>query len=359
MNIKIKFKFTIILALIAIIITGCVKTKEIEKYSVRLIEDHMFDTVVQFILYTDDENEFNSYVEIIKNRFEYYHKLYDKYNEYEDINNIKTINKNAGLEPVKVNQEIIDLLSFSLNLYDETYQKNNIAMGPVLEVWHDYREMYSDPFEYPSDNTESKLPPLELLESKAKFTNIKDIIIDDVNNTVLLNNENMSIDVGGVAKGYATERIVKELEESGLDNFVISAGGNVRAVGYSRDANGKEKLWNTGITNPFDPSSESIGNVHVTGKSVVSSGDYQRFYWYNNQRYSHIIDPATLYPGTNYAQVSICVEDSGLADYLSTEIFLLPYEEGLELAKKFNAEVLWVFMDGETRATSDFFNTNK
>lgn len=358
MNKKIKIKY-IIIALFIITLTGCMKTKEIEKFSVRLVEDYMFDTVVQFILYTDNEKDFNLYVEKIKERFEFYHKLYDKYNEYEGVNNIKTINENAGIEPVKVDQEIIDLLSFSLNLYNKTYKKNNIAMGPVLEVWHDYREMYSDPFEYPSDNTESELPPLELLNNKAKYANIEDIIIDDINNTVFLKNENMSIDVGGVAKGYATERIVRELEEGGLKDFVINAGGNVRVVGYSRDADGKERLWNTGITNPFDLSAKSISNVQVTDKSVVSSGNYQRFYWHNNQRYNHIIDPSTLYPGTEYAQITVCVEDSGLADYLSTEIFLLPYEKGLEIAKKFNAEVLWIFMDGEIRATSDFFKLDK
>ena len=345
----------LLLGISAGILSGCSSKVEIEKYSVQLIEDHMFDTVVQFIVFTDNEDEFETYTEELKDQFAYYHKQYDKYNLHPGINNIKSINEAAGTAEIEVSQDVIDLLLYAKNLYQETSKKNNIALGAVLEVWHDYRDRYSDTFEYPQDNTESEIPPQDLLESKRKHTNMDNLIINDDDNTVLIKDPEMSIDVGGVAKGYATEKIAQSLIEKGLENFAISAGGNVRVHGYSYGNNGEKRPWNTGVTDPIDRSNPSIANVISTTGSVVSSGDYERFYWYNQKRYSHIIDGDTFLPGLNFAQVTVYTEHSGLADYLSTELFLLSKEEGEKIADKFNAEVLWVYHDGTIEQTSDFF----
>ncbi|MFH5834467.1 FAD:protein FMN transferase [Proteiniclasticum sp. C24MP] len=350
-------KFCGLLMLIGIsvgILSGCSSSK-IEKHSIRMVEDHMFDTVVTFIVYTDDEEEFSYFTKELKEQYAYYHKLYDKYNSYPGLNNIKSINEAAGTAEIEVSQDIIDLLSYAKEMHYETGGKNNIALGAVLEVWHDYRDLYSDPFEYPKENISSEIPPEDLLESKREHIDIENVIIDDISNTVFLKDPEMSIDVGGVAKGFATEKIAQHLIEKGLENFAISAGGNVRVHGYSFGENGEKRPWNTGITDPIDRSNPSIANVITTSGSVVSSGDYERFYWYDQKRYSHIIDGDTLLPGLNYAQITVYTEDSGLADYLSTEIFLLPKEEGEKIAEKFNAEVLWVYHDGTIEQTSDFF----
>lgn len=344
----------LLLLVMSLILSGCSATK-IEKFSVKLIEDEMFDTVVTFITYTEDEQEFDQYTEELKKEYAYYHKLYDKYHTYPGINNIRTINEAAGVSEVVVDQEIIDLLVFAKKMYTETNQKNNIAIGAVLEVWHEYRDRFSDVYDYPKENTESEIPSLELLESRRDHINIEDMVIDDEKNTVFLKDPEMSIDVGGVAKGYATELIAQKFIEKGLENFVISAGGNVRAHGYSYGNDGKKRPWNTGLTDPFNQSNPSIANVSITTGSVVTSGDYERFYWHDQKRYSHIIDGDTLYPGFNFAQITVYVEDSGVADYLSTELFLLPYEEGMALAERFGAEVFWVYHDGSTKSTSDFF----
>lgn len=349
-----KIQILILVLLTILSLLGCssnIKTK----YTEHLIEDEMFDTVIQFILYTERESEFKEYTGKVKEEFTYYHKLFDKYNTYPGINNIKTINDSAGIQPVFVEQPIIDLLLFAKELHEKTEGKNNIALGAVLKVWHNYRDMYGDPEEYDENNDDSKIPlPVEL-EQLRPHTDLSKLIIDDEKNTVYIEDPKMSIDVGGVAKGYATEQVVRKFEDEGLTDFVVNAGGNVRVSGYSYGNNGKKRLWNTGVKDPLNPSNPSIANVQIKSGSLVSSGNYERFFWHDGKKYSHIIDNDTLFPSFLYAQVSIYHEDSGVADYLSTELFLLPFEEGKAVAEKLGAEVLWVGLDGTVQTTSDFF----
>lgn len=333
---------------------GCTATKK-TKYTEHLIGDEMFDTVIQFILYTEEEDEFGAYTEKVKNEFIYYHKLYDKYHTYPGINNIKTINDSAGIAPVKVEQPIIDLLKFSKEMHEKTSGKTNIALGAVLKIWHDYRERYSDIEEYDEHNTSSKIPSKEELNQLRKNTDISKLIIDEEAMTVFIEDPDMSIDVGGIAKGYATEQVAKMLESEGLEDFVVNAGGNVRVSGYSYGENGKKRLWNTGVKDPLIQSNPSTANIRINSGALVSSGNYERFYWYDGKKYSHIIDDDTLYPSFEYAQVTIYHEDSAIADFLSTELYLLPIDQGKSIAKKFNAEVLWIEPDGTIHVTSDFF----
>ena len=138
--------------------------KVYEKYSSTFLDT--FDTVTTVVGYTETEEEFNNYVGKIHDRLLELHKLYDKYNDYEGINNIKTINDNAGVKPVKVSKDIIDLIIFSKNLYDEVGTETNIAMGSVLKIWHDYRE------EGESDPINAKIPPMEELLAASEHTDI-------------------------------------------------------------------------------------------------------------------------------------------------------------------------------------------
>ena len=132
-----------------------------------------FDTWTQVVAYTKSEEEFNQYFEQIHNRFQEQHKLYDIYNTYEGINNIKTINDQAGKQPVKVDQEIIDLILFSKEWYQRTGGKMNIAMGSVLKIWHDYR---TEGLDMPE---KAALPPLEMLEAAAQHTDINQVNVNE------------------------------------------------------------------------------------------------------------------------------------------------------------------------------------
>lgn len=339
--------------LIFAFLTGCQNEppteQEYEKYSYTMYDT--FNTVSQVIGYAKSEEEFNKYAEQIHVRMQELHKLYDKYNDYEGVNNIKTINDNAGVKPVKVDKEIIDLILFCKKNYEEIGTKTNIAMGSVLEIWHDYRE------EGTSNPENAKIPPMDDLLAANEHTDIDNVIVDVENSTVYLNDPLMSIDVGAVAKGYATEIVVQEVMQEGFVSGALNAGGNVRAFGKPMD--GIKDKWSIGIQDPDkytfgDPADRHLDVIYLTDASVVTSGDYDRFYKVGDMVLHHLIDSETLMPGSYFRAVTVVTENSGMADFLSTTVFLLPYEEGRALVESLGVEAMWIFKDRSIKTTDGF-----
>lgn len=316
-----------------------------EKYSDSFLD--AFDTVTVLVAYTRNEEEFDSYFTRIHQRFQELHHLYDIYREYPGINNIKTINDNAGIKPVKVDDEIIDLILFAKEWYHQTHGKTNIAMGAVLSIWHKYREAGRN------DPELAELPPMEELKAALQHTDIDKVIVDKENGTVYLTDSKMRLDVGAVAKGYATELVAKEMATQGLKSAMISAGGNIRAIGKPLD--GIRERWGVGIQDPSASIFSEDGLldvVFINNASVVSSGDYQRYYMVDGRPFHHLIDPVTLMPADYYRTVSVVAADSGVADFLSTELFLLPFAESKALAESLDGvNALWVMPDGKVEAT--------
>lgn len=316
-----------------------------QKYSESFFD--AFDTVTTVVVYAKSEAEFRTYYDIVESRFRELHRLYDIYNTYPGINNLKTVNDNAGVRPVEVDQRIIDLIESAREWRERTGGKANIAMGAVLRIWHDYREHGRD---FPD---EASLPPMEELVKAARHTDLEKVVVDKEAGTVYLEDPEMSLDVGAVAKGYATELVVRELVAAGLKSGMVSAGGNVRAIGMPFD--GVRKRWGVGIQDPdrFVFADDALLDVvYINDASVVSSGDYERYYIVDGEVYHHLIDPDTLMPAEHYRAITVVTEDSGLADFLSTALFLMPYEESRAVADSLDGvEALWVMPDGEVRVT--------
>jgi len=338
-----KIKLMILTLLAGLTLSSC--SREPQKYEGSFL--FLFNTVTEVVAYADNKEEFNELAGFIHDELEVYHKLYDIYNSYDGINNLKTINDNAGIKPVKVDKKIIDLLKLSVKAYEISDGRVNVGMGSVLEIWHEYREQGIE------DPQNAKLPPMDLLIEANKHTDLNNLIIDETNSTVYLKDSEMRLDVGAIAKGYATECVVQEAIEKGYTDFLLSVGGNVRAVG----GKGKEKLpWNVGIQNPDkEAEQQSLYTLALKDLSLVSSGNYERYYTVDGKIYHHIIDPDTLMPAGYFTAVSVVCEDSGMADMLSTAIYCMPYEEGLALIESLdNTEALWVFPDKTMKYSSGF-----
>ncbi|NLP26664.1 MAG: FAD:protein FMN transferase [Clostridiales bacterium] len=307
----------------------------------------LFDTVTQVVAYTETKEEFDNLSSIIYNSLKEYHELFDIYNNYENLNNLKTINDNAGIAAVKVNREIIDLLNFAKQEYENSDGLCNIALGSVLRIWHEYRE-YG--IEFPES---SSLPTMEELKFAAQHTDINNIIIDEKSSTVYLADAQMSLDVGAIAKGFATERVCQLAIKKGVTSALVSVGGNVRAIG-SKYRNGEP--WNVGIQNPNKEHSKKI--IYTTlldNKSLVTSGDYQRYYIVDGKRYGHVIDPKTLMPAENFKSVTIICEDSAKADSLSTIVYNMPFEEGFRYINDIpDTEAIWVLQDDTIKCSDNF-----
>ena len=325
-------------------LTACGE-KELNKYQSEFLM--LFDTVTRIVGYSESKEEFKEYSQIIHDDLKEYHQLYDIYNDYEGVNNIKTINDNAGIKPVKVDKRIIELLKFSKELYEKTNGKTNIAFGSVLKIWHKYRN------EGIEDPENASLPTDEELKIANEHTNIEDMIIDEENSTVFLKDPLMSLDVGAIAKGYATEQASKMARDSGMHSGLLSVGGNVRAINNNATTN---EPWNVGIQNPDREAEKSVIEVvKLDDSSLVTSGDYERYYTVDGEKYNHIIDPDTMYPARYFTAVSIISKNSGVSDALSTAIFCMPFEEGLEFINSMpETEAMWIFSDKTIKYSDNF-----
>ena len=303
-----------------------------------------FDTIVQNVGYTHTGEDFDRYSEEMHELLLYYNQLFDRYNSYEGMNNVKTINDNAGIAPVKVDEPLIDLLEQCVEWEEQSQGAVNVCMGSVLEIWHEYRERYIG-----TENGE--LPPMEELEAAARHTDINSLVIDREAGTVYLTDPEASLDLGAVAKGYATEQIARKLYADGFTSFAMSSGGNVRVM--DAPADGSKTAWVIGIQDPSASmeSGDYVDSVIANNISVVTSGDYQRYYMVDGVKVHHIIDGETLMPADRFSSVTIVCEDSGLADMLSTALFILPMAEGKALAEQHGAEVMWIETDGTVTCT--------
>lgn len=304
-----------------------------------------FDTVTVLFSYKGDSpEEFKANCAVAEELLKEYHRLFDIYYEYAGVNNIKTVNKNAGKEPVTVDRKLIDFLLYCKELYTLTNGETNIAMGAVLKLWHNAREDAT----YDPEN--AYIPKEEYLTAAAMHTNIDDIIIDEAECTVYISDPELSIDVGAIGKGYAAERITEALVSRGASSYVLNLGGNIRAIGSKLNGNG----WVTGITNPDKTSEEAfVCRVDIKDVSLVTSGDYERYYTVDGERYHHIIDKDTNMPAKYFSSVSVFTKDSGLADSLSTALFCMSYEDGLALIEKIGGiDVIWVESDGTVKMTN-------
>lgn len=346
-NLKKKIVIIILGLILVLNMSGCSAPAE-KRYEANFLG--LFDTVTTIVGYAESKEEFTDYSQMIYDYLEEYNQFFDIYNDYKDVNNMKTINDNAGIKPIKVDQEIIDLLLFSKEMYELTEGKVNIAYGSVLLLWHDHRiKALEDP-------ESASLPDFKELEDRANHTDINDVIIDEDASTVYLKDKDMVLDVGAIAKGYAVEMVAQKMSKKGFVQGMISVGGNVRTLGNKYDEKGKLIPWAVGIQNPDSNSEEAtLYTLNLSEYSLVTSGIYERYYTVDGKQYHHIIDPETLMPAEYFVSLSIAVQDSGSADALSTAIFNMPYDKGIDLVEELEGtEAMWVFHDGTMKYSSGF-----
>lgn len=294
----------LVIIIAACILIGANKDKNIEIHTAESYS--WFDTYSTVRDYSGGAlEEFNEVFSEISALFDYYHRLFDIYHEYDGIVNICTLNRLAGTGAVKVDTELIEFLEYSISMHALTDGEVNIAMGAVLSVWHEYRE------------EGVALPPEDVLVSASKHCDINKIIIDKENSTVELADSEMSLDVGAIAKGYATEKAAEMLKEQGKNGYVLDIGGNLRVVGTKADGS----PWRAGVRNPDFSGDSYIYRFDISDSSAVTSGNYERYYTVNGVNYHHIIDKDTLMPSVHFASVTVLCESSALADALSTALF--------------------------------------
>ena len=230
-------------------------------------------------------------------------------------------NKNSEIfklhqsKKMTVSEDTLTLITRSKELYTLTDGAFDISCEPLIREWGFYSGL------------ENKVPSQKAIETALEGVGAEHIKIKD--STVTLD-DNTSLDLGGIAKGYASHKAAEILKENGVTSALMSLGGNVRAVGSKPDG----ESWSVAVTDP-DDNSKSIGTLKISDKAVVTSGGYQRYFEENGQTYHHIIDTKTGYPAdSGLKSVTIVSDDDALADALSTALFVM----GLEKSEEFYSE---------------------
>jgi len=320
-----------------------------------------FDTTISLKLYNTETDEYNidEIFTYFENTVQTYHRYFDKYNEYDGVNNVYTINN--SVDPVTLDTELFAAISFAIENQDYVLVENvplfDIALNPVLTIWHDARE--NELCEITDGISYCPIPNL-LIDDIEFNTNPNDILLNSELMTITFLKDNMSIDMGGMAKGYVSKIIADYLDSLGITYLLNTGNSNVIAGGVN--PNNDDGLYYIALTTPATDEvlySDYFLYLKVpSGIGVVTSGNYQRFFKGIDDDivYHHIINPLTNYPDGDTMSVTILYPDSALADILSTAIFLLPLPEAMDFVNNFDGlEAVWYNFDG-TYVTSDGFS---
>lgn len=248
-----------------------------------------------------------------------------------DSSEVSQINQ---LGQADVSKDTEYLINRSKQLYEDTEGVFDITIYPLMKAWGFTDQKYRVPKEEELHSLLSLLGPDEIQLESGHVTTGK---------------EGMEIDLGGIAKGYTSGRVMEIFRENGIEHAVISLGGNVHTLGSKPDGS----LWRIAIEDPSD-SSKIIGIIQVKDKAVITSGGYERYFEEKGETYHHILDPSTGYPAkSGLTSVTIVSEDGTLADGLSTALFIMGKEKAVDYWRKHKEsfDMVLVEEDGQITAT--------
>lgn len=298
-----------------------------------------FDTYCTVTLYAITEEKYQAAKVIVDEHLMLWHRYTDIYHEYPSMANICTVNASGGRQ-ITVSNELGDFLKYAVSACALSLGTVNIAMGAVTSLWHTAMET-------------GVLPSQEALSEAGRHVSVDNLVIGYTDNgdcLVSLTDPLCRLDVGALAKGYTAGLLYQRLLELGLSDFLINLGGAItthgRPVGSGRD------FFRLGIVDAEsakdNPDTKQYITPYIEVKdcgSVITSGNYLRYFEVDGQRYNHIIDPATLQPAGRYDSVSVILDNSHndpvIGDLLSTALFILNQEDGINLAGQFNATVIY------------------
>ena len=243
-------------------------------------------------------------------------KLLTTYNDHSQTN---IINANAGIEPVKVDDEVYQLIERSLRISHITDGYFDISYGGIDKTfWNFDREM-------------KQLPDPELVKEHLKLINYKNIILDEKDQSVFLKEKGMRIGFGGIGKGYAAEMAKRILHERGVVSGVVNASGDLTTWGAQADG----KPWTIGIADP-DNAALPFSYMNITNTSVATSGNYDKFVMISGKKYSHTINPKTGMPVSGIKSVTIICPNAEIADAMATPVGIMSIDAALNMVNQIN-----------------------
>ncbi|MBM4763036.1 FAD:protein FMN transferase [Bacillus sp. B15-48] len=305
------------LLLLVVLLAGCTpqikNAAEAQKIEPVVKTEFLMGTVVKITIY-DEVKEVES---IFQKVFDRISEIEDKMtiNENTEKSEITQLNNMAGIEYSKLSPETLYVMEKGRYYSEISNGKYDLTIGPLVKLWN-------------IGTDEARLPGEIEIQNTMPLVNYENLILDKDNHRAKLNVPGMIVDVGSIAKGYAADEAAKILEEAGIKHALINLGGNILALNTKPD----NTDWKLGLQDPLKLRGEYMGIVMLNDQALVSSGIYERYFELDGERFHHILNPKTGYPEENsILSVSIIAKDSIDADGLSTTIFLLGLEEGMQL----------------------------
>ncbi len=250
------------------------------------------------------------------------------------------INDQAGKAPVPVDDDTVAMLLLALKYTRLSHGAFDITVGPLVELWG-------------FGGKNPHVPSREQIRAALTLVSSEDVIVNERDHTAYLRKAGMKLDLGAIAKGYATEKALQVLVRHGINKALIDAGGNIRVLGL----NPRNSSWRIGIKDPRT-SDAIVAILPLVDTSAVTSADYYRAFEEDGTRYHHILNPRTGYPATHTISATVITKDAGLADILSTVFFVLPPDESLELAATIpGVELFLVTADRRIRHSTTLLGT--
>lgn len=296
-------------------------------------ESYQIGTYITLSIYADAEVPGEVFDDLF-NLIDYYEYMTSKNIVETELNEI---NRNAGVAPVTVSDELYDMIRIGLEYSDVSNGLFDLSIGPLVDLWG-----------IGSDH--AKLPTETEITNILKSVDYTKIVVDDSTKSVYLSEKGMALDLGAIAKGYIADRLKDMILEKGYESAIINLGGNVLTVGGKPNSD----HWNIGVRDPESDAGSTMGVLKLKDNSIVSSGTYERFFIQDNVRYHHILNTETGYPEQNkMLSVSIISDRSVDGDALSTTVFLLGLEKGYAYVETLeNIDAVFIMEDHSVYVTS-------
>lgn len=292
----------------------------------------IFDTIIHIRVYDDSftEAHFNEVGAILE-------RIDARLNRNESGTEIDRVNRNAGIEPVRVSEETFNVVKAAIDYADWTEGRFDPTVGPLVDLWG-------------IGNEGAAVPEPGDIEEHLELVNYRDVELDEASRAIFLKKPGMSLDLGAIGKGYAADVLAAYMKENGFASAMLDLGGNLVAIGEKPDGS----AWVIGIQDPAENRGEHLGIVRVKDRTLVSSGIYERYFRQDGNLYHHILDTETGYPVDNeLLSVTVITGRSTEADALSTSVFAMGLEQGLAVVEELeDTEAVFVTQDGKLYLSS-------
>lgn len=316
--------------ILLVLINFAAQAQDIFKRELGLMGSNFDITVI-----ADSKKEAENYIDLAVVEMQ---RIEELISSWKSTSQTSAINRNAGLKPVQVDNELFQLIKRSIAISKITDGAFDISFAAIDKIWV-------------FNGEETQVPDKALISSSVNAIGYKNIKLDEKNSTVFLTQKGMKIGFGAIGKGYAADKAKKLLMEKGVSGGIINASGDMNAWGLQP----KGELWKVAITNPMD-NSKNYGLFDLKNNAVVTSGNYEKFLLIDGERYAHIIDPRTGMPTKGILSVTVFAPKAELADALATSIFVMGSEVGLNMINQLpDVEAIIVKNDGSL-ATSTHIN---